>query len=50
MKIGPFSKKKKIIIKKESDRNERNFEVYVVIIGGMYMPKINNLGEQYCRS
>ena len=46
MKIGPFSKKKKIIIKKISDRHERNFEVCVVITGGMCVSKINNLADK----
>ena len=46
MKIGSFSKKKKFIIQKVSDRNERNFEVCVVIIVGIYVPKINNLADK----
>ena len=37
MKIDPFSKNKKIIIQKVSDRHERNFKVCVVIIGGIYV-------------
>ena len=37
----PFKKKKeKIIIQKVSDRNERNFEVCVVITGGTYVLKL----------
>ena len=43
MKIGPFSKKIKFIIQKVSDRNERNFEVCVFIIGGICLLKINNV-------
>ena len=46
MKIDPFSKKKKFIIQKVSDKNERNFEVYVVIIGGICVLKISNLVDK----
>ena len=45
MKIGPFPKKKKIIIQKVSDRHEQNFEVCVFIIGGICVLKINNLAD-----
>ena len=43
---SPFSKKKKIIIQKVSDRHERNFEVCVFIIGGICVLKINNLPDK----
>ena len=46
MKIGPFSKKKKFIIQNVSERNERNFQVCVVIIGGINVLKINNLADK----
>ena len=46
MKIEPFSKKKKIIIQTISERHEQNFEVYVVIIGGICVSKINNLADK----
>ena len=46
MKIGPFSKKKKDVIRKVSDRHERNFEVCVFIIGGIRVLKINNLADK----
>ena len=48
MKIGPFSKKKKMIIQKVSDRHERNFEVCVFIIGGigLCVLKINNRADK----
>ena len=42
----PFSKKKKMIIQKVSDRNERNFEACVFIIGGICVLKINNLADK----
>ena len=41
-----FKKEKKTIIQKVSDRHERNFEVCVVIAGGMCVPKINILGAK----
>ena len=46
MKIGPFPKKKKIIIEKISDRHERNFEICVVILGGICVSKIKNLADK----
>ena len=46
MKIGPFSKKEKIIIQNVSDRNERNFKACVFIIGGICVLKINNLADK----
>ena len=46
MKVGPFSNKKKFIIQKVSDRNERNLEVCVVNIGGISVLKINNLADK----
>ena len=46
LKIGPFSKKKKFIIQKISDRNERNFQACVVIIGGICVLKIKNLADK----
>ena len=46
MKTGPFSKKKKIIIQKVSDRHERNFDVCVFIIGGICVLNINNLADK----
>ena len=43
----PFlQKEKKIIFQKISDRHERNFEVSVVIIGGICVSKINNLADK----
>ena len=42
----PFLKKEKIIIQKASDRNERNFEVCVFVIGGVCVLKINNLADK----
>ena len=42
----PFFKKEKIIIQKVLDRRERNFEVCVVIIGGICESKINNLADK----
>ena len=41
-----FKKEKKIIIEKVSERHERNFEVCVLIIGGMSVLKINNLADK----
>ena len=46
MKIGPFSKKEKIIIQKVSDTHERSFEVCVFIIGGICVLKISNLADK----
>ena len=46
MKIGPFSKKKKIIFKKVSDRHKRNFEICVFITGGICVLKINNIADK----
>ena len=37
---------KKIKIQKISDRHERNFEVCVVIIGGICVLNINNLADK----
>ena len=45
-KYALFQKEEKIIIKKESDRHERNFEVCVFIIGGICVLKINNLADK----
>ena len=42
----PFLKKEKIIIQKVSDRHERNFEVCVFIIGGIFVSKMNNLADK----
>ena len=38
--------KKKIIIQKVTHTHERNFEVCVVIIGGICVLKINNLADK----
>ena len=46
LKIGPFPKKKKIIIQKVSDRQEQNCEVCVFIIGRVCVLKINNLADE----
>ena len=46
MKIGHFSKKKKFIIQKVSDRNERNFDECLVIIGGISVLKINKPADK----
>ena len=42
----PFSKKENIVIHKVSDRHERNFEVFVFIIGGICVLKINTLADK----
>ena len=42
----PFFQKEKNHNKKISDRNERNFEVCVFIIGGICVLKINNLADK----
>ena len=46
MKIGPYFQKEKNIIRKVSERHERNFEVCVVITVEICVPKINNLDEK----
>ena len=45
LNIGPYFQKWKLITQKVCERHQRNFSACIVIIGGIYVPKINNLCE-----